>query len=80
MKSHSLFHVVVDNDEIASKILAQLNREKAGRVTFMPLNRLKTSADGRMPTDADAIPLKGRLRYDPKVEKAFDQVSVRLSV
>ncbi len=36
----SLFHVVVDNDETASRLLEVMNREKSGRVTFMPLNRL----------------------------------------
>lgn len=38
---NSLFHIVVDNDDTASKILEVLTREKKGRVTFMPLNRLR---------------------------------------
>ena len=38
---NSLFHVVVDHDDTASKVLEILNKEKSGRVTFMPLNRLK---------------------------------------
>lgn len=37
----SLFHVVVDTDTTATKVLELMKREKAGRVTFMPLNRLK---------------------------------------
>ena len=37
---NALFHVVVDNDKTASLIMDELNRSKAGRVTFMPLNRL----------------------------------------
>ncbi|CAB4408989.1 unnamed protein product [Rhizophagus irregularis] len=38
----SLFHVVVDTDDTATKVLDVLNREQSGRVTFMPLNRLRT--------------------------------------
>ncbi|KAJ1839914.1 Structural maintenance of chromosomes protein 3, partial [Coemansia sp. RSA 2703] len=36
----SLFHVVVDTDETATRVLGELNRLKLGRLTFMPLNRL----------------------------------------
>ena len=36
---NQLFHMVVDNDEIATKITGLLAKEKAGRVTFIPLNR-----------------------------------------
>ena len=35
----SLFHVVVEDDETVSRLLEVMNREKSGRVTFMPLNR-----------------------------------------
>lgn len=37
----SLFQIVVDNDETATKILDVMIKEKSGRITFMPLNRLK---------------------------------------
>lgn len=37
---NSLFHVVVDNDSTASLLMNELVRAKAGRVTFMPLNRI----------------------------------------
>ena len=40
-----LGHVVVDDDQIASKAIELLKRRKAGRLTFLPLNRInKTSA------------------------------------
>ncbi|KAJ7489905.1 structural maintenance of chromosome protein 3 [Mycena galericulata] len=70
---NSLFHVVVDSDETASKVLDVMLKEKTGRVTFMPLNRLK-------PTNAptlnaqDAIPILSKLKYDALHEKAFQQV------
>lgn len=38
----SLFHVVVDTDETATAILNVLIRERLGRITFIPLNRLKS--------------------------------------
>ncbi len=41
----ALFHIVVDNDEVASAILAKMNAVKApGRVTFLPLSRLNAKA------------------------------------
>lgn len=69
----SLFHVVVDTDETASKILELLNAERGGRVTFMPLNRLRPKHVD-YPNNKDAIPLIKKLRYDPKFDVAFKQV------
>lgn len=38
---NSLWHVVVEDDEVASNILQRMNASKAeGRVTFLPLNRV----------------------------------------
>jgi len=48
-------------------------KEKTGRVTFMPLNRLKPK-NPPVPNAADAIPLIDKLRYDEAHEKAFQQV------
>jgi structural maintenance of chromosome 3 (chondroitin sulfate proteoglycan 6) len=47
---------VVDTDETATKVLDAMSREKAGRVTFMPLNRLRTQPV-RYPQAADAAPM-----------------------
>ncbi|KAH9083418.1 structural maintenance of chromosome protein 3 [Lactarius deliciosus] len=69
----NLFHVVVDTDHTASKVLDVMLRERIGRVTFMPLNRLKPK--NPVPPNADdAIPLLEKLRYDPAHAKAFQQV------
>ncbi|KAH8115688.1 structural maintenance of chromosome protein 3 [Phellopilus nigrolimitatus] len=70
---NSLFHVVVDTDETASRVLDIMLKEKNGRVTFMPLNRLKPR-DVAYPNAPDAIPLIDKLRFDPMHEKAFKQV------
>ncbi|ODM20685.1 Chromosome segregation protein sudA [Aspergillus cristatus] len=69
----SLFHYVVDTDETATKVLEILQNEKAGRVTFMPLNRLR-SKPINMPRASDTIPMIEKLQYDPAYEKAFAHV------
>lgn len=69
----SLFHVVVDTDETASRVLDVMLKEKTGRVTFMPLNRLHPGSP-IMPNEADCEPLLEKLRYDSKYDKAFRQI------
>ncbi|OKL62990.1 Chromosome segregation protein sudA [Talaromyces atroroseus] len=69
----SLFHYVVDTDETATKVLEILQKEKAGRVTFMPLNRLKPRSTN-VPKASDTIPMIEKLQFDPEYEKAFQQV------
>ncbi|KAF7304687.1 Structural maintenance of chromosomes protein [Mycena kentingensis (nom. inval.)] len=70
---NSLFHVVVDNDETASKVLEVMLKEKTGRVTFMPLNRLKPTP-ANIPNTQEAIPILDKMDYDKKLDKAFQQV------
>ena len=48
-------------------------KEKAGRVTFMPLNRLKPK-NPTPPNAQDAIPLLDKLKFAAMHEKAFQQV------
>jgi structural maintenance of chromosome 3 (chondroitin sulfate proteoglycan 6) len=69
----SLFHVVVDTDQTASKVLDIMLKEKTGRVTFMPLNRLKPK-NPQTPNAQDAIPLIEKLSFAPEHQKAFQQV------
>ncbi|KAH1626445.1 hypothetical protein KXX21_004700 [Aspergillus fumigatus] len=69
----SLFHYVVDTDETATKVLEILQQEKAGRVTFMPLNRLR-SKPANLPRASDTIPMIDKLQYDSAFEKAFNHV------
>ena len=52
----SLFHVVVENEQIAADILKNMTENRAGRITFMPLNRLK-SRPFDLPNNSDASPL-----------------------
>lgn len=75
----SLFHVVVDDDQVASRLMEALGREGAGRVTFMPLNRLRSESAAPMETD-DAVPLLSRLTYDPRFAPAMQHVFGRTLV
>ncbi|WBW72478.1 mitotic/meiotic cohesin complex ATPase subunit Psm3/Smc3 [Schizosaccharomyces osmophilus] len=70
---NSLFHVVVDSDLTADQILQVMYKENAGRVTFMPLNRLHPKPVG-YPDASDALPLLNFLEYDTKYQPAFQQV------
>ncbi|KAI3403976.2 SMC3 [Candida oxycetoniae] len=72
----SLFHVVVDTDATAALIIEELNRTKAGRVTFIPLNRISVSnVDYPESSENQCIPLISKIRYDEeKVGKAIRQI------
>ncbi|KAL9025122.1 MAG: hypothetical protein Q9196_006004 [Gyalolechia fulgens] len=69
----SLFHYVVDNDDTATKVIEILQREKSGRITFIPLNRLRPKT-ANVPNGNDAHPMIEKLQFDPMYEKAFQQV------
>lgn len=69
----SLFHIVVDTDEIGSKIIHYLNQEKGGRVSVLPLNVLGGKAASDTQSN-DAIPLISRLSYHEKYHPAFVQL------
>ncbi|CAL9234462.1 unnamed protein product, partial [Arabidopsis halleri] len=76
---NSLFNVVVENDDISTKIIRHLNSLKGGRVTFLPLNRIKAPRVN-YPKDSDAIPLLRKLKFDSKFEPALGQVFGRTVV
>lgn len=70
---NSLFHYVVDNDDTATKVIEILQKERAGRITFIPLNRVKPKT-ANVPKANDAVPMIEKISFDPKYEKAFQQV------
>ncbi len=55
----SLFHYVVDTDDTATRVLEVLQREKGGRITFMPLNRLRPRPSGATAAAAAAAAAAG---------------------
>ena len=69
----SLFHCVVDNDDTATRVIEILQKRKLGRITFIPLNRVR-SRMGNVPKANDAIPMIEKIQFDPAYEKAFQQV------
>lgn len=74
----SLFHVVVESDEISTQIIRHLNALKGGRVTFIPLNRVKAPRV-LYPKSNDVIPLLEKLKFSPNFRPAFAQVSFFLT-
>lgn len=76
---NSLFHVVVQNDEISGQIIKHLNTYKGGRVTFIPLNRVR-APHVTYPQSSDAIPLLKKLKFEDKYTPAFAQVFARTVV
>ncbi|KAG1671785.1 hypothetical protein FOA52_000162 [Chlamydomonas sp. UWO 241] len=72
---NSLFHVVVESDDVALRCTELLNRTKAGRVTFMPLNTLQPK-DMSYPTGygTDVVALAKKVKCDARFDKAVQQV------
>lgn len=70
---NSLFHYIVDNDVTATRVIEILQKEKSGRITFIPLNRIKHK-NGNVPAASDSIPMLEKLEFDPIYERAFQQV------
>ena len=70
---NSLFHVVVDSDDTVSKILNVMNKEKSGRVTFMPINRIHANPiTVRMENVRNTIEmLKYDVRFDGPIKQVF---------
>jgi structural maintenance of chromosome 3 (chondroitin sulfate proteoglycan 6) len=66
----------VDDDKVAADIIGELNKRGGGRVTFMPLSRLKPSLPELPPSSGDAIVMIDRLEFDEKYRKAFQQVGI----
>jgi len=76
---NSLFHYVVDNERTGTMLSDYLYKNFSGRLTFMPLEQLRPR-QVKMPRASDAAPLISKIEYDPKYEKAFQQVFGRTIV
>ena len=74
---NQLFHVVVDNDAVATRIVEVLTRDKMGRATFLPLNRINPS-DVKYPDHgSDAVPMLKLLKFNSLFSPVIKQVSLR---
>ena len=74
---NSLFHIIVDTDATAARLMKRLEEERLGRVTFLPLNQLRT--DGvRYPESTDVAPLMEQcISFEPAVRRAMEHVFAR---
>jgi len=71
---NSLFHVIVEDDKLAAFLIKELDRLKAGRLTFLPLNRLQNQVIN-YPDSNDVRPLISvAIQYDVHVDLAVKQV------
>lgn len=79
---NSLFHVVVDTDETALTIMKELVRMKAGRITFMPVNRIHLPPISFPDQEEfEYIPLIKKIKHNQElVGKAIEQVFGRTIV
>lgn len=72
----SLFHIVVDTDATASRLVEVMNAERLGRLTFVPLNRVRATPH-TYPQSDEVIPLIRKLQFDALHAPAFEQVRYR---
>eukprot|EP00727_Mastigamoeba_balamuthi_P010304 m51a1_g5897 putative structural maintenance of chromosomes protein 3 (1130) ;mRNA; r:543988-549516 len=73
---NGLFHVIVDTDDTAARLLEELSRQQQrGRVSIIPLNRI-AGVEGApaLPETADAWPLLRKIRYEPALRRAFEHM------
>jgi chromosome segregation protein len=70
-----LTHIVVENEQVATECVNVLKSEKVGRASFIPLDKIKTNAPGKLPNDDGVIDFALNLvKFDPKMRPAFEFV------
>jgi structural maintenance of chromosome 3 (chondroitin sulfate proteoglycan 6) len=73
---NSLFNVIVDTEKTAAFLMKELERRKAGRLTFLPLNQLRVQPV-TYPDTTDARPLiEVAIQFDEKFTDVMKQVTV----
>lgn len=77
---NQLFHIVVDNDTVATRIVDILNKGKLGRATFMPLNRMSPGEVSYPDYGSEAVPLMKLLKFNALFGPAMKQVFGRTMV
>jgi len=50
-----LSHIVVDDEDVATRCLEILKQEKVGRASFIPLNKIKSKSPSSLPSDGTII-------------------------
>jgi len=70
-----LSHIVVENEHVATECVEVLKKEKVGRASFIPLDKIKTQAPGKLPKEDGVIDFALNLvKFEPKMRPAFEFV------
>jgi chromosome segregation protein len=70
-----LKNIVVEDDYVAQKCIEILKKEKAGRITFIPLNKIKSQENPKLPYKKGLLGYAiDFVDYDKKIEKAIKYV------
>lgn len=70
-----LSYVVVENEAAATACVNTLKRDRAGRASFIPLDKIKTKSPGRLPSGNGVIDFALNLvKFDSKMRPAFELV------
>jgi chromosome segregation protein len=65
-------HIVVEDDSVAQRCIELLKQHKAGRATFVPLNKIQTQPPGLLPNRPGVLDFAYNLiDFSPKFTKAF---------
>jgi structural maintenance of chromosome 3 (chondroitin sulfate proteoglycan 6) len=71
---NSLFHVIVDTDHTAARLMKHLEEGKLGRVTFLPLNQLRVE-QVKYPENNEIRPMIDLcLEFDKNVSRAMQHI------
>ena len=70
-----LGQIVVDSDQIAAKAIETLKRRKAGRLTFLPLNKIRHSGrDSQLALAKGKVPFSSNNSFPGLIGKALELV------
>lgn len=70
-----LSHIVVDDDGVATACVEVLKRERVGRASFIPLDKIKSRPPGKLPSEAGVIDFALNLvKFEAKMKPAFEFV------
>lgn len=65
-------HIVVEDDNVAAQCIEHLRNSRAGRATFVPLNKIQTQPPGLLPSRPGVIDFAYNLiDFNPRFTKAF---------
>jgi chromosome segregation protein len=70
-----LSYIVVENEHVATECVEVLKKERVGRASFIPLDKIKTQKPGKLPKDEGVIDFALNLvKFEPKMSPAFEFV------